>query len=825
MRKVELLAPAGSLEALAAAVESGADAVYLGGSKYNARAYADNFDNDALIKAVDYAHLRGVKVYITVNILFSDKELEEVLDYIRFLYHIGVDAVIVQDSALIKLVKSLFPGLEVHCSTQMTIHNSAGVEFYAGLGADRIVLARELSIKEVTRIIEKTGMDVEIFIHGALCVSYSGQCLMSSMIGGRSGNRGRCAQPCRKIYSFYDVVSNSIVDEKRGKHLLSTRDLNTYMKLEEVLKSGVRSLKIEGRMKKPEYVAIVVKNYREAIDNILRGEKDYHSNNASYELESAFNREFTEGYLFNNRNKEIVSIDRPDNRGIYLGRLVKQQGNIASIRIENGILNDGDGIEIIDSKGKSKGSLISGIRVKGQNVRTAVYGNTAEVFMREKAEAGAKVNKTYDSVLNKKAKEEYARENIRKVHVNCRIFAKIGEKPVIQIWDSDGNHVSYKADESIEKAQKAATSQDRTIEQLKKTGDTPYVIESVEMNIDEDCYLPARLVNHLRREVLSLLSKARTERYKRKKPQFDSRVEIEKVIEKKAVYENEEVESIAGIIDIRSAVSAVKAGVDTIYIMSEAYRGDIGRDLDTIKDMCSREGAGLYYVMPSITKDSELKMIERQIMNLKEKSNPLELGLVISNAGQFSTAAKLGIKKLRINYTFNVFNSVTLSQLLSMGAESVCVSPELKLTQINKIASKCGMPLEALVYGRIPVMTTEYCPVSLLKKNCLYSDDCRESKYDIIDDKGKKFRIIKLNSCRTKLLNSDVLFVAEDLERIIENGVKRLRLNFYTESPEEVFEIVSLYKRYPNIGDAENKLIQRIKNTGFTRGHFFRGIE
>lgn len=825
MNKIELLAPAGSFEALAAAVESGADAVYLGGSKFNARAYADNFDDDELIKAVDYAHLRGVKVYITVNILLFDRELEEVLDYIRFLYHIGVDAVIVQDFALIKLVKKLFPGMEVHCSTQMTVHNTGGAEFYRKLGADRVVLAREIPIWEVSSLIEKVGMDVEVFVHGALCISYSGQCLMSSMIGGRSGNRGRCAQPCRKKYSFFDFERKEVLADKKGKHLLSTRDLNTYHRLEEILKSGVKSLKIEGRMKKPEYVAIVVKNYRDAIDSITEGRGQYPSRSAPHELLSAFNREFTEGYLFNNRNRAVVSIDRPDNRGVYLGKIVGQQQNIASILIENGSLNDGDGIEISGIRGVSKGSLISGIRVKGKRVKTAEKGDIAEVFVRKKHETGAKVNKTYDSLLHKKAREEYSPENKRKICLELKLYAKVGECPVLEIRDNDGNFISCSADEKVERAEKEGAKPEKVSEQLGKTGDTPYAADLIEIKMEDNCYLPARLLNLMRREGLSLFSQERTRKYKREMPEFNSKAEIKSAAGCAGYSGGKTTELIAGVRDLESAESAVKAGADTIYIISDAYRGDMEKDSTVLKELCGTSNTGIYYLMPSITRDSELKRIERRLINMKEMMSPLDLGIVISNAGQFKTAAELELSKLRINYSMNVFNSVTAGHFIGMGAESVCVSPELNLKAIGDIYERCKIPLEALVYGYLPVMTTEYCPLSLLEEDCKYSDRCMNSNYGIIDEKGKKFRLVKLNSCRTQILNSDVLFVPEELAKIADGGITKFRADFYAEKPEEIFEIVKLYKNYNSIGEKQKQLMHRVKDAGFTKGHFFRGVD
>ena len=303
--KIELLAPAGNLEALKASVESGADAVYLGGTKYNARVFAENFNEDALMEAIRYAHIRDVKVYVTVNILIKDEEIIDALNYVEYLYNNDVDGIIVQDIGLLYLIKKFLPGFSVHCSTQMTIHSSDGINYLKQLGADRFVLARELDLSEIQDLKDKTGAELEIFIHGALCVCYSGQCLMSSMIGGRSGNRGRCAQPCRKKYILKDLDKGIPVESLKEMYLLSTKDLNTYENLYEILKSEVYSLKIEGRMKKPEYVAIVVKNYRDAIDFFNNNKKSYYNKEALLELESAFNRGFTKDFCLMKKGQRL----------------------------------------------------------------------------------------------------------------------------------------------------------------------------------------------------------------------------------------------------------------------------------------------------------------------------------------------------------------------------------------------------------------------------------------------------------------------------------------------------------------------------------------
>ena len=262
---MELLAPAGTKESLIAAVENGADAVYLGGKLFNARRFAANFNEEELCWAVKYCHVRGVKVYVTVNTLIHEHELEPVVDYIFSLYNLGVDAVIVQDLGLAHLIHSILPDFELHASTQMFLHNRFGIKFAEKLGIKRAILARELSLDEIAELAE-SGLDLEVFVHGALCVAYSGQCLFSSLLGGRSGNRGQCAQPCRLPYQLVDRVSQAEVVEQPGDYLISPKDLRLIEHLDLLEKIGVKSLKIEGRMKGPEYTAVVTRTYRDAID-------------------------------------------------------------------------------------------------------------------------------------------------------------------------------------------------------------------------------------------------------------------------------------------------------------------------------------------------------------------------------------------------------------------------------------------------------------------------------------------------------------------------------------------------------------------------------
>ena len=312
---IELLAPAGNFDALKAAVNAGADAVYLAGENFGARAYAQNFSRENLIDAVKFAHLRGVKIHVTANTILADDELENFADYIKFLRKIHVDAILVQDLGAAKIIQEIAPEIPLHASTQMTIHNLEGVNFLAKIGFSRVVLSRELSLAEIEKIAKNSSIETEIFIHGALCICYSGQCLMSSMIGGRSGNRGRCAQPCRLPYKLVDADGKNFL-ENVGEYLLSPKDLNTLEILPQILQTGVDSLKIEGRMKRPEYVATVVKIYRDALDK--KSLQD-----ASYKLQAIFNRDFTTAHLDGNPRRNLISDKRPNNRGVLVGRVTK----------------------------------------------------------------------------------------------------------------------------------------------------------------------------------------------------------------------------------------------------------------------------------------------------------------------------------------------------------------------------------------------------------------------------------------------------------------------------------------------------------------------
>ncbi|MCO5384213.1 MAG: U32 family peptidase [Methanosarcina barkeri] len=398
--KPELLAPAGSMEALVAAVENGADAVYLGAWAFSARGYASNFSEKELEEAIDYAHLRGVKVYVTVNILLKEREVENALKLLSCLREMGADAVIVQDLGLISLAGKYLPDLPLHASTQMTLHNSEGVNFVKKLGINRVVLSRESSLEEIKRIKEKTGTEIEVFIHGALCISYSGQCLLSSLIGGRSGNRGYCAQPCRKKYRLY-CEGKQI--QTSGSYLLSPKDLNTTPGLGALIEAGIESLKIEGRMKRPEYVAGVVRIYSHLIDRYIENPAGYFVSEEEQEtLTQLFNRGFTQGYFFENPRWELISRENPHNRGIPAGKVVGYDRLSSRIRVKlSRPLRLGDGImvENAETRPEDKGKIISSMYTGKGPVYSAGKGDIIEIPFDSRAQSGSTVYRTHDKKL------------------------------------------------------------------------------------------------------------------------------------------------------------------------------------------------------------------------------------------------------------------------------------------------------------------------------------------------------------------------------------------------------------------------------------------
>ncbi|HII90983.1 MAG TPA: peptidase U32 [Methanosarcina sp.] len=516
--KPELLAPAGGMEAFIAAVENGADAVYLGARAFSARGYASNFSEKELEEAIDYAHLRGVKVYVTVNTLLKEDEIENALKLLSWLRNIGTDAIIIQDLGLISLARKYLPDLPLHASTQMTLHNSKGVELAKTMGIERVVLSRECSLEEIIKIKEKTGTEIEVFIHGALCISYSGQCLLSSLIGGRSGNRGFCAQPCRKKYRLY-------CEEKQvkttGSYLLSPKDLNTTSGLGALIEARIESFKIEGRMKRPEYVAGVVRIYRRLIDRYIENPAEYYVSEEEQEiLTQLFNRGFTKGYFFENPRWKLMSRENPHNRGVPAGTVTGYDRHSNRIRVKlSRPLRLGDGImvENAETRPEDKGKIISSMYVGKGSVYSAGVGDTVEIPFDSRAPSGSTVYRTHDKKLMDSLKKESELGSLRaKIPVSITATVISGRPIGLEIRDRDANSVTIESEYLVEKAEKQPTSKVRIEKQLSKLGNTIFEAAELHITMEENIFVPVGQLNELRTKAVEQLENLRISRWKRK---------------------------------------------------------------------------------------------------------------------------------------------------------------------------------------------------------------------------------------------------------------------------------------------------------------------
>lgn len=501
---LELLAPAGNFEALKAAVEAGANAVYLAGDHFGARAFAGNFSNDELIKAVEFAHLRRVKVHVTVNTIVADDEFEALTSYLRFLEKINVDAVLVQDLGVASLARQVAPSLVLHASTQMTVHNLEGVKALEKLGFERVVLSRELSISEIKYICANSTAEIEIFMHGALCVCYSGQCLMSSMIGARSGNRGRCAQPCRLPYELVDDKGVDLLKGKAGQYLLSPKDLNTLDLLPQLIEAGVCSLKIEGRMKRPEYVAIVVETYRNAIDRYFSNPEHYQATPQEHQhLEQIFNRDFTTAYLERVQGKDMISDKRPNNRGLSIGRVLSVDRGQLKLRITHSSLriNEGDQLEIWVKVGGRVTITVKDFHIKNDVCTINTTENIRGVKVHDR------VFKVFDAELTAHARKFFtSAAPIRKIPIVGEVSVKLGQPLKLKFTIADDDKSAEVCTEFIaEPAKNQPLTVNVIDKQLRRLGNSVFELIDCHYDVDYNVMIPISEINEARRQAIKQL--------------------------------------------------------------------------------------------------------------------------------------------------------------------------------------------------------------------------------------------------------------------------------------------------------------------------------
>ncbi|VVB94685.1 Peptidase family U32 [uncultured archaeon] len=768
----ELLAPVGSKEALIAAIENGADAVYFGGKLFSARQYASNFTREELEWAIDYAHKRSVKAYVTVNTLVKDSELEEASDYLQFLCNAGADAVIVQDMGILRLVREQMPELPVHASTQMTIHNVEGVKFLQEMGVKRVVLARELSLDEIHRIKSQTGIEVETFIHGALCFSYSGQCLLSSMIGGRSGNRGYCAQPCRKKYRMKGIDG----------YLLSPKDLNMSEHIGSLVEAGIDSFKIEGRMKRHEYVAGVVRVYRKLIDRYFEAPQDFRvTEDEKHTLLQLFNRGFTTGYFFGNPGSRLMSRKYPYNIGTELGTVVDYEPlkKFVSIKL-NAPLRIGDGIGIGEA-----GVIVRKISVGNRMVNSASSGSTVRIPFESEVARGDAVFKTYDSGLMTALETG----NLKKIPIKITIKARIGEP--VELCVNDGENEIAVQGGIVSQAERKPISRQSIAEQLTKLGSTFFEAKEITFDIDENIFIPVSELNELRRNAVAELGTERAQKWKRRcgKPEIGA--------EKR----NTEPKPLLSVntASVEGLEAAVDSGADVVYFGGETFGKTLEKEDYSYAIEYGREKETSVFV--------STPRIVKEIGNL---TNLNPDGYLVANLGVLYHLHKQDMNKpIVIDYPFNVFNRLTMDYLLDY-SQRVTLSPELTLQEIKNL-TPFGQT-ECIVHGFFPLMVSEHGLVS-----SLFSSG-RDSDFLLKDEKGFSFPIRTDTQNRTYVMNSRELCMIEHVPDIVKAGVGCLRIEAKTYDKHKTGEITRAYR------EAMNKRMGRSCEGEYTTGHYFRGV-
>ena len=881
----ELLAPAGSVDALKAAVNAGADAVYISGKKFGARKFATNFSESEIEEGLKYAKLRGVKVYVTVNTLINDSQILTVAEYLIWLYKIGVDAVIIQDLGIACLSQTIVPDLDMHTSTQMTIHNIPGAKWAAKFGFKRIILARELGISEVEEIRkESKKIEIEIFAHGALCYSYSGQCLLSSFIGGRSGNKGMCAQPCRKKYTLinggidkFGRPFNSHPVEISDKYLLSTRDLAVYENLERIVDSKVNSLKIEGRMRSADYVGIVVKIYRKALDNLSKGiwKPDFEDIS---KLKLAFNRGFTGGYLIESPTKSVMSREAPGNRGLYIGQVqhFNENTNIITVKIENNFnIDKGDGIAFLSPKKNNKSKELHSKKLSESygmalEITPKYKGDKLLLNVGQRVELGSKLYITRSITLNHEA----------------RAIIKNSTQPSIPIdivmsWDDDlkanlsgkfigfddvEQKVNLKSDFKMEKALKKPLNITQIENQLQKTGQTPFILGKVSINYPGGLFSSISKLNQFRREFLEkannkLLETLKPSEFEVKKAQSrlekirESSLEInqkeKKITPQKialAVY-TDSLDTVKGSLEggaervyyepnpTKNCKTFCKTCYqnpeDSIDIKNNADQSDIILSLLTnAKELCNRYNAEYIWKWPQITHQNQLNNYFKILESISNHK------IMVDGLG-----SAIGIKEFNPNIELsgsaglNIWNrksALTLSKIFNILTPSAELSKEeLRDIITNSRINGVENSFEMVVQGNVDAMISKDCLLSAVPESA--NVNITNQFWGIQDERNQIFPIKIDSEGNTHILNSVELCLIDYLPSISQIGIESIVLDVRNKTYDYAKEMTSIYckgleyiEKEINTSKNMNRLKSKIKiisTGGITTGNFLKGIK
>ena len=817
----ELLSPVGDFECLKAAVQNGADSVYFGSNLFSARAFASNFDINHLEDAINYAKIRGVKTNLALNTLIKDDEMENALLLAKKAYELGIDAIIVQDLGLAKKLIDSFPDLPIHASTQMTVHNLNGVLELQNLGFKRVVLSRELSIQEIEYICKNSNIEIECFIHGALCISYSGQCLFSSMIGGRSGNRGKCAQPCRLPYTLLE--NDKKID---SGYLLSTRDLCGLDYIPDLIKAGVDCLKIEGRMKSPEYVATVTNIYRKYID-LSQSNTTYQVDETDKkDLLQVFNRGMSSsGHLDTEPNHNLIFKEKPNNMGLFLGIVQdynKNKGHI-TLKLKEPV-EIGDTISLENETGSYTISELMDNNSK--NIKSTNLDQVVTIGrMKGNIKAGDKIYKMSSKSLSTAAKESYQKEN-RKIDLNCKITLK--KNTPISIHVTSANNTEIYKDLNINcelnciplESKNRPLNKETVIKQISKTASTPFRFKNIDINLDENIFIPKlSTLNELRRTALDKVTDYALAKISRNNTVLvnnetenttlsNMRNNVKSNI-KLAQNHTQKISILLNTLNLDFNYNKLE-NIDNIYIPLKFFTI---KKYDNILKTISKKFDTFIY-MPTI-----IKVNYNNLFLSKAKESVVKYnikGFVISNIGNLYLLNDLFEDlnknfKLISNYTLNVYNSSTVLELKKLGISRFTISPELDKNTITSLSDYNYLQKELIVYGKVPVLNINYCLLG--KTNKCYptcnSDCVKANSYYLKDRLNMKFKVVPDNiQSVTTIYNSKITSISPK-----DFNIDFARIDILDESIDEINTIVKLIKSG-----------QRLEGKEYTNGNLNRDI-
>ena len=807
---MELLAPAGTMENFMAALESGADAIYLGGKVFNARAHAANFGIDELREAVRLAHILDVSVYVTVNILIGDTELKDLEQYIKDLDSIGVDAIIVQDLAVAEIAKRVAPNIHLHGSTQMTAATLDAVRFYESLGFTRVVLARELSLKEIQHICKHCKAEIEVFVHGALCVCYSGQCLMSSFIGGRSGNRGACAQPCRLPYELLDSKGESVLP-KHEAYLLSPKDLNYSEHMNELVAAGVTSFKVEGRMKKVSYVRQVIGTYREILDDASIHE------NQRKALASGFNRGFSTAYLEDTVGRQMMTVVAPNHQGKPIGESYTKKGEVYLSLTEP--IEQGSLVKILQSNGSVTYYTVDD---EWTCVSDTLYkGRPAE---------GLAVGQLYLASTPKNTKsrglQEFTRKYDMSVYLSVGSNGETNYTELTAILDS-GLSVTVTNEYVPAIANKVPTSLEKVTEQLGRLGNTLFRLSYVD--IPDGPYMwPASVLNALRRDAVTALETALITHHVEswQALQVTGDVDYDFKAQHELSYDTCPMIS-ARVDEIEGVKAAIAGGAQKIVFGGDRLsRTPYALSIyDEVARLCAQSDVICTFATPRVVKDDEVEAYKHTLEAIVQ-ANPDSISIHVPQA--LLWLRELGYTgAIEADTGLNIFNTPTLHFWEQLHISCVNPSQELTLKQITELAKHSHVPIETMIHGYTEMMISEYCAIASFvgtgsKVNCPMP--CVKESYSLKDRKGEIFPIRTDPYCRMHIMNSHEMDMRAYVPMLLQKGISILRVDGRHMKPSYLKDIVSQY-----VGIATGTIEappKKIDSQGesITRGHYFRGI-